>query len=77
MCRGLRFGPKVGQIGNKWDKYGIFKDQFSTFWLGEPKYTETDLESPRIFTIWDQSDQIRANMTSMRPSQLLLFGDIL
>ena len=24
-----RFGTKVGQIGYKWDKFGIFSDQIS------------------------------------------------
>ena len=30
-----RFGHKVGQIGPKWDKSGIFSDKISVyFWLG-------------------------------------------
>ena len=27
--RGVRFGPKVGHIGSKWDKYSTFSDQIS------------------------------------------------
>ena len=26
---GIRFGPKVGQIGTNWDKSGTFSDQIS------------------------------------------------
>ena len=31
---------------------GLFKISFSTFWLGEPKCTETDLNKPQICPIW-------------------------
>ena len=47
---------KLGQIGPKCDKSGTFKISFSTFWLNEPKYTETDLKSPRFV-------QFGANLT--------------
>ena len=32
--RGIRFGPKVGQINTNWDKFETFssKSYFSTFW---------------------------------------------
>ena len=33
----IRFGPKIGQIGSKWDKPGTFSDQI---WLAESKCTE-------------------------------------
>jgi len=29
MTRDVRFGPKKGQIGTKWDKSGTFEDNFS------------------------------------------------
>ena len=37
---------------------GLFKITFSTFWLGEPKCTETDLKKSQISPIWGQSDPI-------------------
>ena len=36
-----RFGPKMGQIGPKWDKSGtFFRWDFSTFWRRAPECTE-------------------------------------
>ena len=29
ITRDVRFGPKKGQIGTKWDKSGTFEDNFS------------------------------------------------
>ena len=44
---------------------GLFKISFSTFWLTEPKCTETDLKKSQICPIWDQSDLIwMPNLTS-------------
>ena len=37
---------------------GLFKISLSTFWLGEPKCTETDLKQSQICPIWRQSDPI-------------------
>ena len=37
---------------------GLFKISFSTFWLGEPKCTETDLKKSQICPIRGQSDPI-------------------
>ena len=28
LKQGVRVGPKLGQIGHKWDNSGTFKDQF-------------------------------------------------
>ena len=54
-----RFGSKLGQIGPKWDKSGdFFQIRFSTFWLTEPKCTESDL-------ILGQSDPFQAHLTSV------------
>ena len=36
----IRFGPKIGQIGPKWDKSGTFTDQISVHFGAAPKYTE-------------------------------------
>ena len=41
--RDVRFGSNVGHIGTKSDNYRFFFKSdfdFSTFWLGEPKFTE-------------------------------------
>ena len=42
--RDVRFGLKVGkirlQMGQIWD---FFRSYFSTFWLADPRFTETDL----------------------------------
>ena len=46
-----RIGPKVGQIGHKWDKSGTFSDQISVhFGSAEPKCTEIRSEN-----VWDLS----------------------
>ena len=37
---------------------GTFQDRLIIFWLGEPKYTESDLKNSRICPIWDQSDPL-------------------
>ena len=37
---------------------GLFKISFSTFWIAEPKCTETDLKKSQICPIWGQSDPI-------------------
>ena len=48
--RAVRCGPEVGQIGPKWDKFGnYFEIRFSTFWLTEPKCTESDLKNNSEF----------------------------
>ena len=61
---------KFGQIGPKWDKSGTYyMISFSTFWLGEPKCTETDLKKSQICPIWGQSDQIwKSNLTYLIPA---------
>ena len=41
-----------------WTNMGFFRSYFSTFWLGEPKCTETDLKKSQICPIWGQSDPI-------------------
>ena len=38
--RDARFGPKVGQIGPKWDKSGAFKIRFQCIWRSRAKCTE-------------------------------------
>ena len=45
----LRFGPKVGQVGLKWDKSGTFSDQTSLIYF---------LKKSRICSIWCQSDPL-------------------
>ena len=51
-----KFGPKVGQIGPKWDKTGKFSHQISvqlvSLSLNVLKY---DLKNSRIYPIWSQS----------------------
>ena len=43
------------QIGSDWPpngtNVGLFKISFSTFWLGDPKCTETDLKKSQICPI--------------------------
>ena len=36
----VRFGPKVGQSGSKWDKSGTFSDQISVHFDAAPECTE-------------------------------------
>ena len=46
---------------------GLFKISFSTFLLGEPNCTETDLKKSQICPIWGKFDPIRmANLTSLQ-----------
>ena len=64
----VKFGIEIGQIGTTWDKSGTFQYRisFSTFWLTEPKCTETDLKKSQICPIWGHSDPIwKANLTSL------------
>ena len=59
MCnekRDIKLGIELSQIGPKWDKSGTFKISFRTFWLGEPKCTETDPKKSQICPIWSPSD---------------------
>ena len=52
-----RFGPKVGNIGFKWDKFRYFPDQFSVNVAHRAKYIpKTDLNKPRISPTCGQSD---------------------
>ena len=55
--------PGMSNFASKWVRLapnkkntGIFKISFSTFWLGDPKCTETDLKKSQICPIWGQSD---------------------
>ena len=51
---------------------GLFKISFSTFWLGEPKCTETDLKKSQNCPIWGQSDSIwMTNLPSLQRGQQL------
>ena len=38
-CKSFRFGPKVGQTGPKWNKYGNFSDQISVHFGARTKCT--------------------------------------
>ena len=40
---------------------GLLKISFSTFWLGEPKRTETDLKKSKICPILGQYDPVWCN----------------
>ena len=45
-----RFGPKVGQIGPKWEKSGTFSDQISVhFGALRQNVLKSDLKKFRIF----------------------------
>ena len=43
--QGDRIGDKLGQFA---PNLRLFKISFSTFWLGEPKCTETDLKKSQM-----------------------------
>ena len=43
--------PKWVRLDPNGTNQGIFQIRFSTFWLGEPKCTESDLKNPRICPI--------------------------
>ena len=53
----VRYGPKVGQIGPKWDKSGFFFQ----IWIWSEKI-------PQICPIWGQSDSLWAHIWSARLS---------
>ena len=70
-ARGISFGSKVGQIGPKWDKSGIFfRSDFSTFWL-EPKCTE--IVSEKV-PDWSHLGSIGPTLGA-NPDYLLRAGD--
>ena len=50
--------PNCVRLAPNGTKLGIFKIGLSTFWLAEPKCTETDLKKSQFFPIWGQSDPI-------------------
>ena len=50
--------PNWVRLARNGSNLRLFKISFSTFWLAEPKCTETDLKKPTICPIWDQSDPI-------------------
>ena len=47
--------PRLAQNGTN---LALLKISFRTFWLADPKYTETDLKMPQICPICSQSDPI-------------------
>ena len=53
---------------------GLFKIRFSTFWLTEPKCTETDLKKSQSCTICRQSDQVGTNPDILDSQYLLEHG---
>ena len=55
--QGVRFGPKVGQIGPKWDKSGTFSDQISVH-FGSPSQNVLNYDLKKSYTC-----TIRANLT--------------
>ena len=58
---------------------GLFKISFSTFWLAEPKFTETDLKKPQICPNCVQSDAIwMPNLTSLgdKLANSLVYGQL-
>ena len=67
--RDVKFGIHI----EYWDRLapngtnqGLLKISFSTFWLGEPKCTETDLKSHRFVPFGGQSDLVKMpNLTSL------------
>ena len=74
VCAGSRDSKPVGsRLASNWVRLvpnetnlGLFKFSFSTFWLAEPKCTETDLKKSQICSIWDLSDPIwMPNLTSL------------
>ena len=59
FCTGMsNLASILCQIGPKVTNLGVFKISFSTFWLGEPKCTGTDLKKSQICPIWAQYDSI-------------------
>ena len=51
---------KVVRLAPNGINVGLFKISFSTFWLTEPKCTETDLKKSQICPIWDNLTKFRA-----------------
>ena len=50
---------------------GLLKISYSTVWLGELKFTETDLKKSHICPIWGQSDPLwMQNWTSLVATHL-------
>ena len=47
-----RLASNLHRLASKWKNLRFFKISFSTFWLTEPKCTETDLKKSQIFLIW-------------------------
>ena len=50
--------PNCVRLAPNETNLGLFKISFSTFWLSEPKCTETDLKKSQICLIWGQSEPI-------------------
>ena len=48
---------KLVKLALNWTNLGLIKISLSTFWLGDPKDTETDLKKSQIYHIWGQLTQ--------------------
>ena len=47
----VRFAPNLVRFAPNNTNLGLFRISFSTFWLGEPKCTETDPKKSKIWPI--------------------------
>ena len=47
----LGLAPKWVRLATNRTNLGLFKISFNTFWLGNPKWTETDLKESKISPI--------------------------
>ena len=71
------FESKSVRLFPNWTNLRLFKISFSTFWLGEPKWTETDLKKSQISPNWGQYDPIYiTNMISVYKTTPLDLGGI-
>ena len=77
--RDFRFGTKVGQIGNNWDKSGTFSDQISVqFGSASQNVLKYDIYKPLICPIWGRCDSFWALICRMSLHRIVSwFGVIL
>ena len=65
LTRDVEVGKNCVKLAPNGKNLRLFKISFSTFWLGEPKCTETDLKKSQICPISGQFDPIlMPNLTS-------------
>ena len=64
-CRDVRSVPELGQIGPKWDKYGLLKDQFKENYGSASKNNQKVILNSIGFVNFAASGVYNSNLLSL------------